>query len=61
MIGESIYFHEVLEKHFDKKIVMTKEDNEEFRNSTKFWVCHNDYIDTDVKVKDHCHISEKMK
>ena len=38
---------------------MTKEDNEDFKNSTKCWICDNDDIDTDVKVRDHCHISEK--
>ena len=33
---------------------MTEEDNEDFKNSKKFWIC-----DTDVKVRDHCHITEK--
>ena len=36
---------------------MTKEDNEDFKSS-KYWICDNDYIDTDVKVRDHCHITE---
>ena len=37
---------------------MTKEDNE---NSTKCWICDNDYIDGDVKVRDHCHIIGKYR
>ena len=40
---------------------MTKEDNEDFENSTKCWICDNDYIDTDVKVRDHCHITGKYR
>ena len=40
---------------------MTKEDNENFRNSTKCWICYNDYIDNDVKVRYHCHISGKFR
>ena len=40
---------------------MTKEDNEDFENSTKCWVCDNDYIDNDVKVRDHCHITRKYR
>ena len=40
---------------------MTKEDNEDFKNSTKCWICDNDYIDSDVKVRDHCHISIKYR
>ena len=27
---------------------MTKEDNEELKNSTKCWICDNGYIDNDV-------------
>ena len=38
---------------------MTKKDNEYFENSTKCWICDNDYIDGDVEVKDHCHITGK--
>ena len=40
---------------------MTKEDNEVFKNSTKCWICDNDYIDNDVKVIDHCHITGKYR
>ena len=36
---------------------MTKDDNENLWNSTRCWICDNDYVDTDVKVKDHCHIT----
>ena len=37
---------------------MTKKDNADFGNSAKCWTYDNDYIDNDVKVRDHCHISE---
>ena len=50
-----------MKKHFKKKLVITKEDNEDFENSAKCWICDNDYIDTDVKVRDHCHITGKYK
>ena len=36
---------------------MTKEDNEDFENSTKCWICDNGYVDNDVKVRDDCHIT----
>ena len=44
-------------KHFNKGLVMTKEDNDGFKNATKCWICDNDYVDNDVKVRDHCHIT----
>ena len=51
----------VMKKHFNKELVMTKEDNENFENSTECWICDNDYIDGDVKVRDHCHTSGKYR
>ena len=40
---------------------MTKVDNEDFKNFTKYWNCGNDYIDTDAKVRDHCIITGKYR
>ena len=40
---------------------MTKEDNENFKNSTKCWICENDYIDNDVKARHHCQITGKCR
>ena len=34
---------------------MSKENNE--NNSTTCWICDNDYIDNEVKVRDRCHIT----
>ena len=34
MIEESKYCSDVMTKHFNKELVMTKEDNEDFENST---------------------------
>ena len=61
MIEENKYCSDVIKKHFNKKLVMTKEDNENFESATKCWFCDNDYIDTDVKVRDHCHITGKYR
>ena len=61
MIEESKYCSDVMKKHFNKELVMTKEDNEYFKNSTKCWICDNDYVDNDVKVRDHCHIRGKYR
>ena len=59
MIEESKYCSEVTKKHFNKELLITKEDNEDFENSTKCLMCDNDYVDNDVEVRDHCHITGK--
>ena len=61
MIEESKHCSEVMKKHFNKELVMTKEDSEDFENSTKCSICHNDYVDNDVKVKDHYHVTGENK
>ena len=30
---------------------MTKEENANFKNYTKCWICDNDYIDNDIRVR----------
>ena len=50
-----------MKKHFNKELVMTKKDNEDFENSTKCWICDNAYVDSDVKGRYHCHITGKYR
>ena len=61
MIEESKYCSDLIKKHFNKEPVMTKKDNGDFENSTKHWICGNDCVDNDVKVRDHCHITGKYR
>ena len=55
MIGKSKYPSEVMKKKFNNKLVITKEDYEDFENSTIGWICDN--VDSDVKVRDLCNIT----
>ena len=48
-----------MKKHFNKELVISKGDNEDFKNSTKRWIRDNDYADDDVKIRGHCHITRK--
>ena len=57
MIEESKYCSDVARGHFNKELVMTKKENADLKNSTEYWICDNDYIDNDVKVRDHCRSS----
>ena len=61
MIKESKYCGEVTKKHFNKELVTTKKDNDDFENSTKCWIYDNDYIDGAFKIRDHCHITGKYR
>ena len=60
MIKESKYCSDVMKKYFNKEPVMTKKDNEDFEESTKFQICDNKYID-DIKGRDHCRTTGKYR
>ena len=49
----------MIKKHFNKELVMSKKENEVFKNSTKCLICDKDYVHNGVKVKDQCHITGK--
>ena len=49
-----------MEKHFNEELVKTKEDYENFKSSKKCWICSNTFVEDDVKVKDHYHITGKL-
>ena len=38
-----------------------KKDNKDFTNSTKCWICDNFYVEGDVEVRDHFHITGKCR
>ena len=66
MIEESKHCSVVMTKHFNnyKELVMTIEELEKFWNfesSAIWWICGNDYVGNDVKVRNHCHITGKLK
>ena len=45
-----------------KKPVMTKKDDEDFKNTTKCWLYDNDYVDGKIKkVRNHCQITGKYR
>ena len=50
-----------MKKHFNKEPTMTVEDKEDFKNSTKCWICDNYYTDADTKVRDRSHITGKYE
>ena len=61
MVKESKYCSRVIKKHFNKELVMTKEDDNTFESSTKYLNCNNIFIESTFKVRDHCQITGKCK
>ena len=55
IVEEGKFCTDIVKKHFKKEILTNKETNNDFGNSTKYWICDHSYVYVDVKVRDHCH------
>ena len=51
----------VMKKYFNKNLIMSEKENEQFQSSSTCWICEKLIHDDDVKVRDHCHVPGKFK
>ena len=50
-----------MKKYFNKNLIMSEKENEQFQSSSICWICEKLIHDDDVKVRDHCHVPGKFK
>ena len=55
------YCKSVMKNHFNKNLVMSCEENEEFEKSNICWICGKLIEIDDNKARDHCHITGKYR
>ena len=61
ILEEYKYCKKIINKHFNKNLVMTEEEEDLFQKSNNCWIC-KELIDNDEdKVRDHCHITGKVR
>ena len=60
MLEEVKYCKNVIKYKFNKPLKMTN-DEENFKKADSCHICNKKYIDKDVLVKDHCHITGKYR
>ena len=61
MLEEVKYCKPVVKKHFNKPLVMTEVDEQNFKTMDGCHICGEKYTDKDVRVRDHCHITGKLR
>ena len=61
MLEEVEYCKAVIKKHFNKPLVMTEVDEQHFKTMDGCHICGEKYTDKDVRVRDHCHITGKLR
>ena len=61
MLEEVKYWKTVIKKHFNKPLVMTEVDEQNFKTMDGCQICDEKYSDKDVLVRDHCHITGRFR
>ena len=61
MLEEVEWSKKMKHKHFDKDIILTKDDGRNFKTADKCYICNKKYSAKDVRVRDHCHKTGKYR
>ena len=59
--SKKVYCKKVAKKHFNKNLIMSKEEEEQFQSSNACLICEKLIDDDDEKVRDYCHITRKFR
>ena len=55
------YCKKVMKKYFNKNLIMSEKEEEQFQLSNVCWICEKLIDNDDEKVRDHCHITGKFR
>ena len=61
MLNEVKYCKKILKTKFNKPLKMTPDDENDFQTATSCHICGKKYIESDVRVRDHCHVTGKYR
>ena len=51
----------MMEEHFNKNLIMSYKEEEQFQSSKTCWICGKRVDNDDEKVRDHCHVTGKVR
>ena len=60
-LEEYKYCKKIIDKHFNKYLIMTEEGEDLFQKSNNCWICKKFISNDEDKVRDHCHITGKFR
>ena len=61
ILKEFEYCKKVMKKHFNKNLIMSEKEEEQFQSSNICWICEKLIDDDNEKVRDHCHVTGKFR
>ena len=61
ILKEYKYCRKVMNKHFNRNLIMSEEEEHLFQQSNSCWICEKLIDNDDEKVRDHCHVTGKFR
>ena len=61
MLEEVKYCKQIMKTCFNKPLKMTEDDENEFQKAKACHICDKAYIEKDIRVRDHCHITGQYR
>ena len=61
ILKEYKYCKKIMKDQFNKNFVMTQKEEDLFQQSNNCWICKKIIDNEDEKVRDHCHITRKLR
>ena len=61
ILKEYKYCRKVMNKHFNKNLIMSEEEEHLFQQSNSCWICKKLIDNDEEKVRDHCHVTGKFR
>ena len=61
ILKEYKYCKKVMNKHFNKNLIMSEEEEHLFQQSNSCWICKKLIDNDEEKVRDHCHVTGKFR
>ena len=61
ILKEYEYCKKVMKKHFNKNLIMSEKEEEQFQSCNTCCICEKLIGDDDEKVRDHCHVTGKFR
>ena len=61
ILKEYKYCKKIIKKHFNKNLIMSKEEEYSFQQSNNCWICKKLIDNNNKKARDHCHVTGKFR
>ena len=61
ILKEYKYCKKVMNKHFNKNLIMSEKEEHLFQQSNSCWICKKRIDNDEEKVRDHCHVTGKFR